>query len=220
MTDSTAVVPEAAPSNKELNFRAIERNLAQERAEKAQLQQQVAQERAAREELERRFQSKDEEPYTEPYVDEKRLNKKLERFEENNSKKTSSEIHRAVSIALQEERNNNWIEQNPDFYEILDNNVKKFTEVAPGLAKSILDMPDTFERKKLVYNNIKALRLHEPQVKQSSIQDKVDSNRRSPYYQPSGVGTAPYASAGNFTPSGQKDAYDKMKDLQKRMRIG
>jgi hypothetical protein len=79
-------------------------------------------------------------------------------------------------------------------------------------------MPDTFERQKLVYKNIKAFGLDRPEAKQPSIQEKIDSNKRSPYYQPSGVGSAPYASAGDFSASGQKQAYDKMKELQNRLR--
>ena len=50
-------------------------------------------------------------------------------------------------------------------------------------------------------------------------QEKIDANRKSPYYQPSGVGAAPYASAGDFSDSGQKSAYAKMQELKSRLRI-
>jgi hypothetical protein len=71
----------------------------------------------------------------------------------------------------------------------------------------------------LVYKSVKALGLDKPAQKQSTIQEKVDANRKSPYYQPSGVGTAPYNSQSDFSASGQKNAYDKMKELQSRLRI-
>jgi hypothetical protein len=80
-------------------------------------------------------------------------------------------------------------------------------------------MPEGFERQKLVYKNIKALGLHKPEEKAPSIQDKVDANRRSPYYQPSGVGSAPYAPVGDFSANGQKAAYEKMQELKSKLRI-
>ena len=61
--------------------------------------------------------------------------------------------------------------------------------------------------------------MHNPTPKQSSIQDKIDSNKKSPYYQPSSVGAAPYQSQSDFSAGGQKQAYDKMKELQARLRL-
>jgi len=90
---------------------------------------------------------------------------------------------------------------------------------APELAESILEMPESFERQKLVYKNIKALGLHQPKPKEPTIQETVDARRKGPYYQPSAVGAAPYHSAGDFSASGQKNAYDKMKELQARLRL-
>ena len=56
--------------------------------------------------------------------------------------------------------------------------------------------------------------------KEPSIQDKIDANRRSPFYQPSGIGSAPYAGPdGDFSAAGQKTAYDKMQELKSRLRI-
>lgn len=203
------------PNEKELNFRALE----------AKYQRQLEQERAARLEAEKRAEEatrnpiqNDEEDDSEPYVDHKKLNKTLAKFGEQTQKQTQSEIQKAVQMALNEERKQNWIKSNPDFYEVLQN-ADKFAQKDPDLAESILDMPDTFERQKLVYKNIKALGLHRPEQKQSSIQDKIDANRKSPYYQPSGVGSAPYAQVGDFSQSGQKNAYEKMQQLKNQLRI-
>jgi len=80
-------------------------------------------------------------------------------------------------------------------------------------------MPDGFERQKLVYQSIKELGLNKPEQKQPSIQEKIDANRKSPFYQPTGMGTAPYSNSGDFSSSGKKNAYDKMKELQARLRI-
>lgn len=201
-------------NDKELNFRALEQKY----------QRQLEQERAARIEAERRAeearrQSVDEEDNDdEPYVDKKRLEKKLAKFGEQSKQQTQTEIQRAVNSAIKEERKENWIKQNSDFYEVLKF-ADKFAERDPELAETILEMPEGFERQKLVYKNIKALGIHKPEVKAPSIQEKIDANRRSPYYQPSGVGASPYSSQSDFSAGGQKQAYDKMQELKARLRL-
>lgn len=206
---------ETKSNDKELNFRALE----------AKYQRQLEQERAARIEAERiaqertKVQHKEEEDDDdEPYVDKKKLSKTLAKFGEQTKQQTQGEINKAVQIALQEERKNNWLKQNSDFYDVLQH-AEKLALKDPDLAESILEMPESFERQKLVYKNIKALGLHKPEAKQPSIQEKIDSNRRSPYYQPTSVGAAPYSSSSDFSPAGQKAAYEKMKELQSRLRI-
>ncbi len=216
--NSQASVSEPAKqSDKELNFRMLEQKY----------EKQLQQERAARIEAERLVQERqiqnqrndDIDDDSEPYVDHKKLNKTLARFGEQSKQQTQSDIQRAVQTALVEERKTNWLKSNPDFYETLQH-AEKLALKDPDLAESILDMPEGFERQKLVYKNIKALGLHKPEIKQSSIQDKVDANRRGPFYQPSGVGSAPYAGASSdYSPSGQKDAYAKMQELKNKLRI-
>ena len=205
---------ENKPNDKELNFRALEakyqKALDQERAEKVRLQQEL-QEKS-------RVSVHEEDDDNEPYVDHKKLNKTLSRFGEQTKQQTQHEIQNAVQTALKEERKQNWIKSNPDFYEVLQH-ADKFAERDPELAESILEMPEGFERQKLVYKNIKALGVHKPEQKQPSIQDKVDANKRSPFYQPNGVGSAPYSSVGDFSAGGQKNAYEKMQQLKSKLRI-
>lgn len=210
-------IQEQKPNDKEYNFRQLEKKLMEEREARSQ-------EMAERQELERELyrlklaQSSDEDDDSEPFVDDKKLNKKLARFGEQQDKSTESKIQNAVHVALKEERKQNWIKTNSDFYEVLQH-ADKFAKLDPELAETILEMPEGFERQKLVYKNIKALGIHKPEQKQQSIQEKIDANRRSPYYQPSGIATAPYSGAGDFSEVGKKNAFDKMKELQKRLRI-
>jgi hypothetical protein len=91
--------------------------------------------------------------------------------------------------------------------------IQKFAEKHPDMAEPMLEMPDNFARQKLLYQNIKALGLNKPSVATPSIQETIDRNRKSPYYQPSGGNTPPYASQGDFSQAGQKNAYSKMKEL-------
>ncbi len=207
-------VQEQKPNDKELNFRALENKY----------QRELERERAAREDAERKLEEKskaalhEEDDDSEPYVDNKKLEKKLARFGEATKKETQNEIQNAVHYALKEERKQTWLKSNPDFYEVLQH-AEKFAQKDPELAETILEMPEGFERQKLVYKNIKALGLHRPEVKGTPIQDKIEANRKSPYYQPTGVGSAPYASQGDFSANGQKQAYDKMQELKKTLRI-
>lgn len=208
---------ENKPSDKEINFRQLEaryeRQLQQEREARLAAEQQIAQQKNRSV-----SQDEDEDDSSEPYVDHKKLNKKLAKHGEQTRQQTSSQINEAVQTALKEERRQNWIKSNPDFYDTLKY-AEKFAEADPELAETILDMPEGFERQKLVYKSIKALGIHKPTQKEPSIQDKIDANRRGPFYQGNSVGSAPYASQSDFSPSGQKGAYEKMLELKNRMRI-
>lgn len=221
MTENTQV-NQAQPSevkqnDKELNFRQLEQKY----------ERQLAQERAGRIEAERiaqEMQSKqtqtheDEDDDSDPYIDKRKLDKKLARFGEQTQKQTQNDINKAVQIALHEERKQNWIKSNSDFYDVLQH-AEKIMQKDPELAESILEMPEGFERQKLVYRALKSKGYHLPEQKGPSIQEKVDANRRNPYYQPTAVGSAPYASVGDFSSSGQKQAYEKMQELKKNLRI-
>lgn len=203
----------AQVSDKELNFRMLEAKYEkrlQEEVSRREAAERVAQDRSRPAEV--------EDDDSEPYVDHKKLDKKLARF----GQSTQSDIQRAMEMAKasakEELKQEMWLENNPDFYEVLKH-AEKFAQRAPKLAESILRMPDGFDRQKLVYQNIKELGVDKPEIKQQSIQEKVDANRKGPYYQPSGVGTAPYSSQGDFSQGGQKQAYEKMQQLKATLRI-
>lgn len=204
--------PESAQRNdKELNFRALE----------ARYERKLAEERQARLELEQRLKSvpqDDDDSSDEPYVDHKKLEKKLAKFGEKTKQETQSEIKQAVNSALYEERKNSWLQNNADFYDVMEK-AEQFAQQDPQLANTILEMPEGFERQKLVYYNIKSRGLDKPQQKAPSIQEKIDANRKSPYYQPSGQASAPYASQGDYSPTGQKQAYEKLQELKRNLRI-
>lgn len=204
---------ENKPSDKELNFRALE----------ARYQKALEQEKAEKEKLARLLEEKSksqvvEEDDEDIYVDHRKLEKKLNKFGQN----TQSEIQKAMEFAKnqakEELKQEIWLENNPDFYDVLQH-ADKLAKKSPKLAESILRMPEGFERQKLVYQNIKELGIDKPEQKQPSIQEKIDSNRRSPFYQPSGTSSAPYSTVGDFSEQGQKNAYEKMKQLQKQLRL-
>jgi hypothetical protein len=213
MTAEVATQQEQQPSNKELNFRALE----------AKFQRELAAERAERERLSKELEERtrvQEEPESEndPYVDHKKLDKKLAKF----GQSTQTEIQKAMEMAKKsakdELKKEMWLENNQDFYDIIKY-ADKLYEKDRELAETILTMPEGFDRQKLVYKNIKALGLHQEQKKEPSIQEKIESNKRSPYYQPSGIAASPYAGSSDFSEQGQKQAYQKMQELKKKLRM-
>lgn len=216
--------PEAPKSDIEINLskqrQMYERKLEQERLARQQAEERATAAERAAQERSRASPLNEEEEDDEPYIDKKRLNKTLAKFGEQTRAQTQAEIQAAVQEALDNERRSSYLKENSDFNQVMTNEMlEKFALKHPRLAENILRMPDGFERQKLVYENIKALGIDKPESKQSSVQDKIEANRKSPYYQPSSVGSSPYASVGDFSPSGQKNAYDKMQELKNRLRL-
>ena len=209
MTTPETAVQEKPQSDKELNFRRLEAQLAQVKQERLELEQRLAQQA-----------KQDDEDDGEPYVDQKKLEKTLNKHAE----KTGSDIKKSMDLTRnqvkEELRQEMWAEANPDFADVLQKHADAFAQKNPKLAQSILRMPDSFERQKLVYENIKALGIDKPEEKKQSIQEQIEAKRKSPYYQPSSIGAAPYAQVGDFSNEGQKNAYQKMQDLKKKMRLG
>lgn len=204
-------------SDKEFNFRQLE----------AKYKNEVERERQTRLDLEQKLQTitqqqsqtHDEEDDSEPYIDKRKLEKKLAKFGQSTQSDIQKAMEMAKNSAKEELKQEMWLESNPDFFDVLQH-ADKFAQANPVLADSILKMPDTFERKKLVYANIKALNVHKPTSKEPSIQEKIDSNRKNVFYQPSGISNAPFQPQGDFSEAGQKAAYQKMMETKKRLRLG
>lgn len=204
-------------NDKELNFRALQQKY--ERALEQERQARLEAEKKAQEYEQKKSYDEDDDDDSEPYIDKKKLNKTLAKYGQSTQSEIQKAMEQAKYAAKEELKQEMWLENNPDFYDVLQH-AEKFAQKAPKLAETILRMPEGFERQKLVYQNIKELGIDKPETKQPSIQDKIDSNKRSPYYQPSGMGAAPYAQVGDFSPAGQKAAHDKMKELKARLRLG
>jgi|ERR1700691_1677834 len=163
----------------------------------------------------------DDDDDADPYVDKKKLNKKFTKFKQENEQHTEAKIEKIVQARLDQARQEEWMKQNSDYYDVIQH-AKTLHEKDPELVDTIAKMPDGFERNKLVYRNIKLLGLHKAPEPQSSIQDKIDQNRKSPYYQPSGVASPAYGAISggkDYSPAEGNNAYAKMKELQKRIRL-
>jgi hypothetical protein len=206
-------------NDKEYNFAQIRQQLERERSEKLALAQEL--EKVKNVVQQRLAPQEEDDDDDEPYVDKKRLKKELVKAIEKTTSDTDNRIQQAVNRALSEERQKAWLKNNPDFYEVM-NHAQTFADRDPELAESILEMPDGFERQKLVYKSIKAMGIHKPPEQKSNIQDKIEANRRSPFYQPSGVASPGYGIVNggkDYSEAEGKNAYSKMQELKKRLRI-
>lgn len=191
---------------------------------RAKYEQELAFERSKREEVERKMQEmsapkqEEDDDESEPYVDHKKLTKKLNKFGQNTQSDIKNAMQQAKEMAKEELKAEMFLENHSDFHQVLEK-AEQFAERHPKLAENILRMPAGFERQKLVYHTMKELGMDKPKAPEQTIQQKIDANRKAPYYQPSGVGASPYHSTSDFSQSGQKQAYDKMKELQSRLRL-
>jgi hypothetical protein len=207
----------------EINLSRMRKKYERELQEEALARQKAEARLTELEALAKRSEPKEEEEEEEgydPYVDTKKLKKTLRNFSDQTEKKTQTQIQRAVSEALENERKQNYLNSHSDFNQILtEENAEKFAQQYPKLADTILKMPESFERQKLVYENIKALGLERKENAKNTIQDKINQNRQHPGYQPSGAPGGAYANQGDFSEAGQKAAYNKMLELKRRMKI-
>lgn len=214
----------AKTSSAEANFAQMRRLLEQERAEKEKLKLENQQLALEKERFSRgsKVQDDDDDDYgSEPYIDPKTLNKKLSKLESKFESIIDKKAEEKARGLIEEEKRHSYLKQNNDFDQVMQPEIiQKFAEKCPGIAEAILRMPDGFDRQRLVYEAIKNTGVHKKEEAAPSIQQKIDANRRSPYYSPSGVAASPYAAAGDYSPAGQKNAYQKLQELKGRLRLG
>lgn len=205
-------------SDKEINFGLMRRRLDEEGRARQQAEERI---KKLEEQLEAKAAKPEEDDdEDDAYIDKKKLAKKMGQFEKSLEAKFEKKADEKVRNMMHEERHNNFIRENKDFHEIMSPEMlSKFAENHSDMAESILEMPDSFERQKLVYKTIKKLGIHKKE--EPKIQDTINKNRSNPghYWTPQGS-TPPYAGAGDFSSSGQKSAYDKMQELKNRLRLG
>ena len=205
------------PTQQQLNFAALRKQLEEERQARAQAELKA-------QELERLASQKvsvqeDDDDDFEPYVDRKKLKKELSKAIDYTKKETRQEIEQAVRQAIESERQQNYLRENPDYAQYMTpEKLNEFGNAHPAIAKSLMNMPDSFERQKLVYETMKTLAAtKQAQAERSSIQEKVDANRRSPFFNSSSA-SAPYAGGGDYSEAGMKAAYEQIQALKSKMR--
>lgn len=205
-------------SNRDINFERLrqERERLAYELEKANIEKQRLQEAINAKQSSHQDDEEDS-GYIDPEKEIKRLKKELKnsKFE---SQKQAEQIARRV---VEDENKKNFLfrlkAEHPDYDAVVsDETALKLEQQFPGMARSIMNVPDEYERRKIAYESIKSLGLHKSKKEEPAMQQKVDSNnKRSLYYTPSSAGSGP-AQMGDFSPAGRKAAYEKMRDMMKR----
>ena len=204
---STPTQTETAPNDKEYNFAQMRKRLDQSEAARVQAEQEVE-----------RLRNETNESNGDDFVDKKSFNKSLSQSESKIVDKLDKKTEQRIQDAINQERRSAWLKANPDFQEVIQHAPKIF-ELDSELAESIVSNPDEFEKQKLAYKTVKHLGLHKPKETPQDIQAKIEANKKNAAYQPSQIGSAPYANTGDFSAAGQKTSYEHMKALQGRLGI-
>ena len=166
MSEEAQVQPEVKNDTIESNL-SKQRKMYERQLEQERLARQQAEERAAAAERAAQERSKsansnddDDEEDNEPYVDCRKLNKELHKFQANIEKTIDQKAEAKAAAMIENERKHSYLRENSDFDQVMNPDIiEKFAQKHPRLAENILRMPDGFERQKLVYENIKALAL-------------------------------------------------------------
>lgn len=209
------------PSDKEINLRRLaqakekaEMELEKERAEKAEILQRLQHLESSN------TSSLDDDLDDDGYVEARKLKKTISRLKNELKQDFKQEVQSEARRLLEEEKQKDFHfrvkAEMPDFEKVVtDESANAFADKFPEWANAILSEPDNYKKRKLTYEAIKGLDLH--QKPQKSIQEKVTANQKNPYYYPSSIGSGGN-SVGDFSDTGKKSAYEAMKALQKGFR--
>lgn len=216
-TKEAAATEQQKQTDKEFNFEKLRKQLEQERAEKIKMQERLE----ALEKAQKPIKVEDDDDSDEPYIDQKTFSKKMSKFEASLEDKIDKRAEEKARFIVEHEKQQEYVRKNADFNQVLTSeNIQKFANEHPQIAERMLRMPDTFDRQALLYEQIKVLQTAKKAAdEKSAIQQKIEQNRKTPFYQPSGVAASPYAAAGDFSPSGQKASYEKLQELKSRLRL-
>lgn len=223
----TAIAQEQTQSNdKELNFRKQEEIFKKQLDEQSRMfNEEKERLRKEMEDLRKSQQSsmkqEDEEDDNYDYVDRRQLKKTLSSFQQNIQKEIEEKAEIKARQLIEKEKINDYLKKNPDFSLTMNdqNVIAKFAEENPLIAETLVNMPESFERQKLIFETIKALKKTSEPVKGFSAQQRINNNMHGSYYQPSGISNEPSPLGGDFSEAGMKAAYAKVKELQSRYGI-
>lgn len=216
--DATQSTQQTQEKTAEYNFAQIRKQLETERYAREQAELRAKQ---YEEELKKRqsVQEEKEDSYEEPYIDEKRLDKRLKSWEAQLDERIEKKAEAKARVLLEQEKQQAFLRENRDFEKIMSPEMlQKFVDTYPEVAEGILNnMPDDFNRQKHVYKTIKSLKLHVKPEETENIEATIAKNQKSALYQPSNVAPSAYrTNGGDYSKDGKKQAYDKMQELAAR----
>lgn len=221
--ENTAPSQEAAEEVKKQakNFAELRSKWESASQENNQLKQKMSQLEQMISDLQSRPAPQDDEPY----VDASRLQREMTSLKESLSKEIDKKAEEKARLLLMQERQSDYINQNKDFYDVLqENEIKDFVAKYPNLAAPLARMPDGFEKQQLAYELMKTVKTvkpanPEPPVQKSMLAQAFEQRKAAMAYQPGGSSGGAFQSMGDFSPGGMKQAYDRFKSLQKTVNL-
>lgn len=224
--DQAPAAPEKASSDKELNFRKLEaaREQDREKAIRLEMQNQMLEKELS--EIKEYLKPKEVDPFDDidEFIEEplkKKLEAKFNKVVSLSERKAEEAVERKL---LERERQKEEAEKKNflpklkssynDFDEVMtEKNIYELGEKDPEFLTAVLEMPDEYRKRELLYNRIKKQK-KEPEP---TVQDKVQKNLRNPYFIPASA--APTSNALDFdlnAPGARLAAYQKLKQMQKK----
>lgn len=226
--DQEAAEPDVkASSDKELNFRKLEEARLREREEKMRLEMQNETLQNELKEIKEYLKPKERDPfediddYIEPEV-KKALVDKFNRFGssfERKAEEIAEKKYQEIQRQKEEAEKKNFLPklQNEfnDFDQVMtEQNIMEIGEKDPTFLQTVLMVPDEYEKRKFLYQRIKANKSNaEPE---KTVQDRVRQNQKNPYHVPSSA--SPTSDAIDFdldSPGARESAYQKLRSAQR-----
>jgi hypothetical protein len=102
-----------------------------------------------------------------------------------------------------------------DYDEVMnEENILRLEQDNPTFLNAVLEIQDEYKRKYATYDYLKKAGYVAP--KEPSIKEKVEENRRNPYYFEPGSGTPIAVDFDVKSPQARQQAYEKLKQAQRR----
>ena len=222
---TTADTAQDKQSTTEQNFAMLRKKtqqaetmIAQERSERVRLQEENL---ALKDQINRsspKPNDDDEDWGDEPYLEQKKFKRIMQRERAAIIEEAEARARRVI----EEENSRNYMSRlksdYSDFNEVCtDESLNRLEAANPDIAKEILSLKDPYQQRKMAYLTIKTAGFHKkPEPENPSIQSQIDNNPRKLYYTPNTASTSATAMTGDFSESGKKQAYEKIKELAKR----
>lgn len=208
-------------SDKELNFRKLEQAREAEREARMRAEMQAEMLKKEIESIKEMMKPPEKDPLDgiDDIVDPQILKAKFAKERETLAREAERIAKQTYERLEQEKNKSNFLQrlkqEHADFDQVMtENNIAKLEETNPVFLKAVLQIPDEYERRKIAYEYIKSNQVRKEE--KPSIQEKVQENMTNPYYIPPGSGTPTAVDYDLHSPLARKQAYEKLKQAQRR----
>lgn len=230
VTNQAVAEPEAkrqdpkGHSDKELNFRRLEGLREQDRERAIRAEMETTMLKRELESIKTMLQPAEKDPldqlddYSDPDKVRTAFKSSWANKEARLKKEAEEFADRRIEQKLKERDEANYLgrlkSEYRDYDDVMtDETVAKLTESNPQFVQAVMQIPDEYARRKVVYELLKR---EKPKGEEPSIKSKVEENAKNPFYIAPGTGTPAAVDYDLNTPSSKAAAYAKLKAAQRR----